>query len=146
MNKFFLSSIIAMAVCVVSSSCNAEDMFVSTRELPQTAQTFLASHFPNTSVASTIKDGHDYEIRMNNGWEVEFNHNGEWENIDCKRDEVPASVLALIPETIVAYINSNYATAYITEISRDRAGYEVELSNGLDLKFSSKGTFKAIDD
>ena len=60
MNKFFLSSIIAMAVCVVSSSCNAEDMFVSTRELPQTAQTFLASHFPNTSVASTIKDGYDF--------------------------------------------------------------------------------------
>lgn len=28
----------------------------------------------------------------------------------------------------------------------DRSGYEAELNNGLDLKFSSKGIFKAIDD
>ena len=146
MNKFFLSSIIAMAVCIISCSCSAEDLFVSTRDLPQTIQSFLASHFPNASVATTIKDGNDYEIRMNNGWEMEFDHNGQWENIDCKRDEVPASVLALIPETIVSYINSNFATAFITEISRDRSGYDVELSNGLDMKFSSKGIFKAIDD
>lgn len=145
MNKFFLSSIIAMAVCVISSSCNAEDLFVSARDLPQSVQSFLTSHFPNTSVASTIKDGNDYEIRMNNGWEMEFDHNGQWENIDCKRDQVPASVLALIPETIISYISSNYATAFITEISRDRSGYEVELSNGLDLKFSSKGVFMAVD-
>lgn len=146
MNKFFLSSIIAMAVCIISCSCNAEDLFVNSRDLPQTVQSFLASHFPDRTVASTIKDGNDYEVRMDNGWEMEFDHNGQWENIDCKRDEVPASVIALIPETIVSYINSNFETAIITEISRDRSGYEVELSNGIDLKFTSKGSFKAIDD
>lgn len=135
-----------MAVCIISCSCNAEDLFVNSRDLPQTVQSFLASHFPDRTVAATIKDGNDYEVRMDNGWEMEFDHNGQWENIDCKRDEVPASVIALIPETIVSYINSNFETAIITEISRDRSGYEVELSNGIDLKFTSKGSFKAIDD
>lgn len=146
MNKFFLSSLIAMAICVVSCSCTKDDLFVNARDLPQTIQSFLASHFSNTDVAATIKDGNDYEIRMDNGWELEFDHDGQWENIDCKRDEVPASVLRLIPETIVAYVNSNFEKAYITDISKDRSGYEVELSNGLDLKFSLKGNLKTIDD
>lgn len=146
MKKFFLSSILAMSVCLVSLSCNADDLFINVRELPQTVQSFIASHFPNTSVLSTIKDGNDYEIRMDNGWEMEFDHNGQWETVDCKRDEIPASVIALIPETIVSYIRNNYPTVFITEISRDRSGYDVELSNGLDLKFSSKGNFIRIDD
>lgn len=146
MKKFFLSSIIAMTVCLISYSCTAEDLIVNVRDLPQTVQSFLNSHFSNTSVAAAIKDGNDYEIRMGNGWEMEFDRDGQWENIDCKRDAVPASVIALIPETIVSYISSNFAQAFITEISKDRSGYEVELSNGLDLRFSSKGSLKTIDD
>ena len=146
MKKFFLSSIIAMAVCVISYSCSAEDLLVNVQDLPQTVQSFLASHFPNTSVAVAIKDGNDYEIRMGNGWEMEFDHDGQWENIDCKRDEVPASVITLIPEKIVSYLNSNFENVFITEISKDRSGYEVELSNGLDMRFSSKGSLKTIDD
>lgn len=80
---------ITMTVCVISCKCSAEDLLVSARDLPQTVQSFLASPFSNTSVAATIKEGNDYEIRMDNGWEMEFDHNGQWENIDCKRDEVP---------------------------------------------------------
>lgn len=146
MKRFLLSSIIAMAVCVISCSCSAEDRYINVRDLPQTIQSFLSSHFPNTSVVMTTKDGNDFEIRMENGWEMEFDREGQWENIDCKRNAVPASVIALIPETIVSYLSSNFENAFITEISRDRSGYEVELSNGLDLRFSSKGSLRTIDD
>ena len=146
MKKLFISSIIAMAACLFSSSCTAEDLFVNAQVLPQTIQSFLASHFPNTKTALAIKDGNEYEIRMENGWEMEFDNEGQWEKIDCKLDEVPASVITLIPETIVSYIRSNFEKAYITEISRDRSGYDVELSNGFDLEFSSKGIFRKIDD
>ena len=146
MKKFFLSSIIAVAVCVISYSCSAENNIVNVQDLPQTIQSFLSSHFQNTSVSVAIKDGNDFEIRMDNGWEIEFDHKGQWENIDCKRDEVPASVIALIPETAVSYLNSNFEKAFITEISKDRSGYDVELSNGLDLRFSSKGNLKKVDD
>ena len=146
MKKFFLSSIIAVAVCVISYSCSAENNIVNVQDLPQTIQSFLSSHFQNTSVSVAIKDGNDFEIRMENGWEMEFDREGQWENIDCKRNAVPASVIALIPETIVSYLSSNFENAFITEISRDRSGYEVELSNGLDLRFSSKGSLRTIDD
>ena len=146
MKNIFLSSIIAIAACVFSCSCTAEDLLVNVHDLPQTIQSFLASHFPNTRAALAVKDGNEYEIRMDNGWEMEFDNEGQWEKIDCKRNEIPASVIALIPEKIVSYIRSNFENAFITEISKDRSGYDVELSNGLELEFSSKGSLRTIGD
>ena len=145
MKKVFLSSIIAIAACVFAYSCSAKDTIVKVKDLPQTIQSFLSAHFSNTGVAVAIKDGNEYEIRMENGWEIEFDNKGQWENIDCKRDKVPASVISLIPETIASYLRSNFDKAYVTEISKDHSGYDIELSNGLDLEFSSNGRFKKIE-
>ena len=114
--------------------------------MPQAAQAFLATHFSNTDVALAIKDGNEYEIRMENGWELEFDNKGQWEKIDCQRDAIPASVTSTLPETIVSYLSSNFENAFVTEISKDRSGYDIELSNGLDLEFTSKARFKRIDD
>ena len=36
----------------------------------------IAAHFSNTGVAVAIKDGNEYEIRMENGWEIEFDNKG----------------------------------------------------------------------
>ena len=146
MKKILLSSVIAMAACLFACSCSAKDIIVKVQDLPQTVQSFLAAHFSNIGVAVAIKDGHEYEIRMDNGWEMEFDNKGQWEKIDCKRDEVPASVTSLIPESIVTYLSSNFEKAFITEITKDHSGYDIELSNGLDLEFSSNGRFKKIDD
>ena len=146
MKKVFLSSIIAIAAFVFAYSCSAKDTIVKVKDLPQTIQSFLAAHFSNTGVAVAIKDGNEFEIRMNNGWEIEFDNKGQWENIDCKRDKVPSSVISLIPETIASYLRSNFDKAYVTEISKGHSGYDIELSNGLNLEFSSNGRFKKIDD
>ena len=76
MKKVFLSSIFAIAACVFAYSCSAKDTVVKVKDLPQTIQSFLAAHFSNTGVAVAIKDGNEYEIRMENGWEIEFNNKG----------------------------------------------------------------------
>ena len=142
----FLSLAIVMAACLIACSCSAKNTIVKVQDLPQAAQAFLATHFSNTDVALAIKDGNEYEIRMDNGWELEFDNKGQWEKIDCQRDAIPASVASTLPEAIVSYLSSNFENAFITEISKDRSGYDIELSNGLDLEFTSKGRFKRIDD
>lgn len=146
MKKLIFSSVIAIAASVFACACSAKDTVVKIQDLPQAIQSFISEHFSNTGVALAIKDGNEYEVRMDNGWEIEFDNKGQWENIDCKRDEVPASVFSLIPESIAAYLSSNFEKAFVTEISKDHSGYDVELSNGLDLEFSSNGRFKKIDD
>lgn len=142
----FLSLAIVMAACLIAYSCCAKNTIVKIQDLPQAAQAFLAAHFTGTDVALAIKDGNEYEIRMDNGWELEFDNKGQWEKIDCQRDAIPASVASTLPEAIVSYLSSNFENAFVTEISKDRSGYDIELSNGLDLEFTSKGRFKRIDD
>nr|WP_242499231.1 PepSY-like domain-containing protein [Flavobacterium sp. 140616W15] len=46
---------------------------------------------------------------------------------------------------IVSYINTNFANTTITKIDKGTWGYEVNLSNGLELEFNSKGNFIRID-
>ena len=50
-----------------------------------------------------------------------------------KRIAVPK---AIIPSVITKYVSSNSAGQSIVEISRKRGGYEVELSNGTELKLT----------
>lgn len=146
MKKILLTSAVAIAACFFAFTCSARDTVIKVKDLPKTAQTFLATHFSGIEVAVAIKDGHEYEIRLENGWELDIDHKGQWETIDCNRDEVPASVMATIPKEIVSYLKSNFEKAYVTEISKDLSGYDVELSNGLDVEFYPNGRFKRIDD
>ena len=146
MRTFFLTVAAVVSACIMSCSCSAKNGVVKVQDLPQTAQTFLTEHFGAIEVALAILDDNEYEVRLENGWEIEFDRKGRWEKVDCKMDAVPESVIALLPESIPAYINGNFEKAHVTEITKDRSDYDIELSNGLDLEFSSKGQFRRIDD
>ena len=74
---------------------------------------------------------------------MEFDGNGNWDKVDCKYKAVPA---ALVPDVIAKYVSANYAGALVTKIDKELYGYEIELNNGLDLKFSTNGQLLEIDD
>ena len=82
----------------------------------------------------------DYKVVFVNGSKVEFAKDGAWKEVDCKYGEVPA---AIVPQQIRDYVTKNYPKNKIVAIDRDRRDYEVELDNGLDLKFDLK--FRLID-
>lgn len=145
MKNFMLTIAASVLAFIISCSCNARDIVIKVQDLPQTAQSFISTHFNGIEVSFAIKDGNEYEIRFANGWELEFNRKGEWKTIDCKQQAVPSSIIALIPESIPAYIQGNFANAFVTEISKDRWEYDIELSNGLDLEFSLSGELKRVD-
>jgi len=42
-------------------------------------------------------------------------------------------------------VAANYTDAGINEISRDRRGYEVELTNQIELQFDQNGNFVRVD-
>jgi len=43
-------------------------------------------------------------------------------------------------------VRKSFPNTAIKKIEKKRFGYDVELINGLDLEFDSKGNFKRIDD
>ena len=47
---------------------------------------------------------------------------------------------------IAKYVKSHYKGQVITKIDKERHGFDVKLSNGMELKFSRSGAFLGIDD
>ncbi len=138
--KLILLTLLSLMVSTVAF---ADDKPIPADQLPAAAKTFVSKHFKGQKIAYAEKDRDSYECRLNNGAEIEFTKKGDWKKVDCKRGAVPA---VLVPQTIQKYVKANYADNQITKIEKERYGYEVELSNGLDLKFNSKGKLLGIDD
>ncbi|CEN50951.1 conserved hypothetical protein [Capnocytophaga canimorsus] len=52
----------------------------------------------------------------------------------------------IIPQSISQYVQKNFPNVFVKEIKKRRSGYDVEISNGLDLEFNKQGKFIRIDD
>ncbi len=123
------------------------DRIIKFEELPAAARQFTKKYFPNESVAYSKVERDflevQYEVMFSNGSKVEFLKNGEWKDVDCKYNSVPAE---LVPAQIAAYVDKNYKGASIVQIDRDTRDYEVKLSNGLELTFDLRFNLIDIDD
>lgn len=140
-----------LAICLIAGlafglSANAQKTVITKAALPVNAQTFLKTHFAGQEPTYIIEDkemfSKDYKVQFANNLEVEFDGKGNWEEIDGNNQAIPISV---IPKKIVSYINTHFANTAITKIDKGTWGYEVNLSNGLELEFNSKGNFIRID-
>ncbi len=117
-------------------------------DLPKEAQITLSRHFPKAGVSHIKIEKHtfggtEYDVILVNGFEIEFDSEGKWTEIDCGHEAVPAE---LILKPIRDYVAKNYKGLKIVKISVERSKYEIELSNGRDLEFSRAGEFLRIDD
>lgn len=63
------------------------------------------------------------------------------EDVDVYRPVKPGA----LPPEILAYVEDNYPGAEIRRARRDDDGYELELSNGLELNFLLDGTFLSAE-
>ena len=115
-------------------------------QVPDAINAFVKQNFPNATIAGVEQDsdhgGMEYDIYLSDGTKVDFDANSQWDKVECHAG-VPAS---LVPQAIANYVKSNYQNMTITKIDREFSGYEIELSNGLDLKFDKSGRFMGMDD
>lgn len=122
------------------------DVYITPEELPVHSQTFLDTHFPGDGIRHVTKDRENFDVRLSSGAEVDFTLTGDWDKIEGNGVPMPQSVLDLLPKAIIDYITTKAPNAAITEISVELYGYEIELSNGLDIRFRSSGELISIDD
>jgi len=140
---FLFAAGLLSAGCALASA----DRPIAVDELPEAAQKFIKTHFAasETLYAKVDNDlfGNDYKVVFADGASVEFAANGEWKEVATERGEVPA---AIVPPMIRDRVAERFPAARIESIDRDRRGYDVELSNGLDLKFDREFNLVEIDD
>lgn len=138
---------VALLLIATLSSCEKDEL-IKTEELPATGQTFLKNHFGDQNILSIKKEkealeGIEYEARLENGVVVKFDEQGVWKEVDAPANmSLPTT---FILPAIVNYVGTEYSTAGISDIDKERQGFDVELTNGLDLVFSTEGNFVRID-
>lgn len=116
--------------------------------LPEAARNLLSHNFK--AGVNHIKVGKEfgqirrYEVILTDGTEISFDKHGIWKDVEVGRDaEVPQTLL--LPP-IVKFIRENQGKARVTGIEKKAYGYEIELSNGVDIQFSAKGKFLRYED
>ena len=121
----------ALLFAGITASLADNDRPIALDKLPAAAQTFLKTHF-------------EYEVTYTDRTEVEFRPNGEWSSVERRYAAVPASI---VPAQISAYVaKSSFSNQYIKKVERDAYTWEIELSNGIEIKFDREFHVIDIDD
>jgi len=123
-------------------SASAEEKPVKYEELPKSAQTFLAEHFSGWEIADANVDEQDYEVNFKNGSKIEFDLQGNWEEINCKADSVPCEIL---PSAISEYVNTNHKDKKVMEAKRENKRHELKLDNQTELEFDQNNLLVAAE-
>lgn len=144
--KKILFALVAIFTLGISNASADNDKLVQKSELPVQAQQFIDSHFANVKItyAKLERDFFErsYEVVLADGTKLEFTSKGDWKEVDCRYEEVPA---AIVPQAIKEYVNRNYPGEKILKIERDRGYYELKLSNRYELTFNKDCNIVDID-
>ena len=136
MKKILVAAVLLFAG-IASTFAGDRERPIAVDKLPAVAQQFLAAHFKGLTVAFAVEDpkfiGSEYEVTYTDRTEVDFRSDGEWSSVERKYEAVPASV---VPAQI----------QYIRKIERNKYTWEIELSNGLEIKFDRQFNVIGFDD
>lgn len=124
---------------------------VNDSDIPQAAKDFIAKFYPGQAVASVEKNfiRTEYDVRLVNGVEIEFNGKGKVSSIEAPGNTVlPDNVVqGLLPAKAYKHLKDSGFAGYVDEISLDRRGYEVGLliDNPDEANYTVEGEFISFD-
>lgn len=144
MKKFLLIMMTLLCVC---GAAWADNYTINRDKLPEKAQQMLKEYFPKAKIGMIKVDRHllkktDYDVKLVNGTKIEFNNAGKWTSVDCKSRQVPDG---LVMKAIRNYVTKNCNGAFITKIENKVSGYEITLSDGVEMKFNKLGKLTKIE-
>lgn len=145
---FFASFMLILASCSSDDNENNNSNVIESSALPENARNFITTHFPEATYTLVKQnsvaddDGSIYDVYLSNGFEIDFDVNGNWTDVDGNTQAVP---VAIIPASITSYVTANYVGQTINTIEIEATGYDIELSSGLDLVFNAQGEFIRVD-
>lgn len=143
MKRLFFATIMLLSI----ASASATERMVSYDRLPANAKAFITAHFGELTFSYAKYDtditDHNYDVIFTDGTQIEFNRRGEWRKVECSRTTVMPQ--AILPQGIVEFINSTHPGARIEDVERERKGFQVGLSNDVEIVFDQRGRVKWYD-
>ena len=141
--------ILLFTLLISGLSLRADDIhrIITFEELPAKAQEFVTTYFSAHSIRFVRMEidvtKTEYTVRFANGMEIEFNSNGDWDEVESHSECLPSGFLL---EPILDFLSRNHPNACLHEIARSRHKIEVELASGLEIIFNKNGEFLRYDD
>lgn len=135
-----MKKIISMTVIAVVSAFSViyAGTPIAQEKLPKEAKAFISKYFSTDKVMSVEKEegrrGTEYEVVFRNGAEVDFKSDGSWKEVKAAKGQAVPD--AIIPSAILTFVKTQHRGKIICEISMKRGYYEVELSDGTELKLT----------
>lgn len=145
MKKLFL---MILAVAALGLSAKAGDYSRDENTLPQAAILTINNNF-NAKVGVIKTDRvlnkvKEYEVTLADGTRIDFDERGNWKDIEMPQGKaVPEK---LIPESIRKSVGELQHGQKIVGVERrGGGGYEIELANGIEMRFDKAGQFEKYD-
>jgi hypothetical protein len=111
------------------------------------AQNFIKKHYSTSDVSYIEKDRdvltNEYKLYLKDRTEIEFDHQGNLQSIDCHQTAVPQGI---VPQIIRDYVTLHHPNLIIVEYQVDMRHQKVGLSNDWELVFDHNGNFLGMDD
>ncbi len=144
MRSIIVSVIFALVLLMTACS----DKPVVPEQLPVQVKTFIQQTYPGEAITFAQKDleltGWKYEVFLVDGTHIEFDTDDMWDKIESPvARPVPQQ---LIPAPIASHLQANFPGTVVTKIDKERNGYEIELANGMELKYNKQGVLREMDD
>jgi hypothetical protein len=131
----------------ITMKAKGQDTMISVNKLPANSREFLNTHFNEMEISYVEVEKEllwveGYEVILIDGTEVNFSRDGEWKEVERRKNAVPP---AIVPGEIARYVEKNFPGKEILAIEKDNRKWEIKLSNRMELSFDTKWRLIDLD-
>lgn len=127
--------VIGFVIVLVTVAVFAKDKVIPATSLPKAAQEFVATNFAERTITYAEADRNEYEATLDDGTEIKFKGNGEWNEVKSYTG-VPSTILSNV---ISSQITAMFDDVKIIEIEKERGNFEIKMANRMKVYFSANG-------
>ena len=161
--KKILFTLLTLMLLVSSVNAQNRKRVIDPDNLPKPAVQLIQQHWPSCAIDFAYINGKEYEALLTDGtiiqfdskgiWKeyealltdgtiIQFDSKGIWKEMKCT-DGLPVT---LVPGYITRYIVGRFPKQLIIDCEKIKGGYEVTLTNGLEIQFDLRGNVTHVDE
>jgi Protein of unknown function (DUF2874). len=144
MKKLILMIAVLFAMTMTTT---AAERIIQFNELPLKAQELVNKYFSSKKINNIMMEKDltktEYNVQFDDNSEIEFKGNGDWEEIEIKNECLPSGIFTA---AVTNFLNQEHAGYCISKAEKEWHVLKIELQNGLEIVFNSKGEFLRYND
>ena len=140
--KKFILTLLTLVLIAGTANAGGRKKVIDPDNLPKPAIELIQKHWPSCAIDFAYINGKEYEALLTAGTIIQFDSKGIWKEMKCT-DGLPVT---LVPGYITRYVVERFPKQLIIDCEKLKGGYEVTLTNGLQIQFDLRGYVTHVDE